>query len=481
VSAVFVLARLAVAVVFVISAVAKLRDRTGSRDAVRAFGLPHALVGPIAAGLPIFELVCAALLVTADPAATLGGAGSLLLLAAFTVAMVVNLAQGRRPDCHCFGSMRGGAIGWNTVGRNAGLLALAGLSLGGAGAAGSVPAELADYSGEQLLTGGLVALAGGVVAILGGALYTLMGRYGTVLLRLEALETATGLAAPKPAPSFELPDLDGALVRSDDLLGARPLLVVFVSHTCVLCEALLPDLERWQQDPEHAVQVVVISTGSAEANRVKAAEAGPTVLLQRDDEVARSFEVQGTPAAFLLGADGLFAAPAAYGVEAARALHDRTLRTVSSGHQHTHDQLHQIERRPVAAGDPLPDITVDTESDGLVPLADLVHDGAVLLFWRTDCGYCSVIADQVVPLQDAARIVVVSGSALPELRGQGLVGPVARDVGGKLMESLQVPGTPAAVRVRAGLTDSNLAVGGPAVLSLLSAGADVASQDTGAQ
>src|SRR3954447_10978042 len=104
-SIVVAVARLVLALVFVVSAVAKVRDREGSREAVVAFGVPSLLVGGVAAGLPVAELVCAALLVLPDPFATLGAVCSLVLLAAFTVAVVVNLIQGHQPECHCFGSI----------------------------------------------------------------------------------------------------------------------------------------------------------------------------------------------------------------------------------------------------------------------------------------------------------------------------------------------------------------------------------------
>jgi len=159
-------ARLVLAVVFVVSAVAKLRDRDGSREAVRGFGVPGPLVGIVAGGLPFAELACAVLLVLPDPAATLGAAPPLVLLGAFTLAVSVNLVRGNRVDCHCFGSVGDqGEIGWHTVVRTGGFLLLTTLSLVGAGCLLSVPEVVLDLSGVvALLWAGALLLLGVLVA-----------------------------------------------------------------------------------------------------------------------------------------------------------------------------------------------------------------------------------------------------------------------------------------------------------------------------
>ena len=467
-TAVVLIARLLLALVFVVSAVAKLRDREGSRAAVADFGVPAPLVGVIAAALPVVELLCAALLVSADPAATAGAVGSLLLLAAFTVAIVVNLVQGRRPDCHCFGQVGGGEVSWRSVARNVGLMVLAGLSLVGAGSFRSVPAVVADYSTGQTAAGTFLALLAAAVVGLALALRTLMGRYGGVLLRLEALEIATGTAPPRPAPAFELPDLEGRVVSLQDVLQQhRPVFVAFLSPTCTLCSELVPLLAQWQNDPQHPVSVVVLSTGTREANREKVEGTSLTVLLQLDGEVAEAYGVQGTPAAFLLGEDGLIAAPAAHGLDAVVGLHAAAVRTLD--HAHDGPLVHQIEPRPVSRGDVLPELNMVLDGGEPVSLQEVTAEPTVLLFWRTDCGFCAAVLDDVVARQDSTRVLVVSSTPADVLRASGLTAPLLEEQDGALSLALRVPGTPAAVRVRGGIVDSMLAIGGPEVLSLLDA------------
>src|SRR5215213_5019699 len=108
-------ARLVLAAVFALAGLTKLADHQGARQAMRDFGVPAALATAVA------------LLPTAS--AWWGAAGALALLALFIVGIGVSLARGRRPDCHCFGQIAAGPIGWGTLVRNAVLAAVAGFIL----------------------------------------------------------------------------------------------------------------------------------------------------------------------------------------------------------------------------------------------------------------------------------------------------------------------------------------------------------------
>ena len=476
-----VLARVFLAVVFVVSAVAKLRDREGSRKAVGDFGVPATLVSPVASLLPAAELASAALLVSADPAATAGSVLALLLLTAFTTAVVVNVRRGNPVECHCFGQVTSSVIGWPTVARNAGLLVLAGASLVGAGNQGSVPAELADYSGIQLAAGTGVLLLVAAVVVLGFAVYTLTARYGAVLLRIEALEFATGTAEPAVAPAFALPDLEGRdVVLAEVLSEGRPVLLVFVSTRCTLCGDLLPELAQWQATPQLPLRVLVASDDTVAANRAKMADTAPSLelLLFAGSELSRDYGLDGTPGAVLIGVDGRLASPMTYGVSGIRALTARTTQAMAAAERppqaHQHGQgapgglaLHQVVPRPVQAGDRLPALDVDTESGERRPLAELMPDETVLLFWRTTCGYCARIVDDVQALESSVSLALLTGSTSEEIRASGLRSPIVRDPDQALNTALQVPGTPAAVAVRSGVLTSPMALGGPDVLALL--------------
>jgi len=111
-------ARLVLAAVLAVAAIAKLSDRRRSREAFVAFGLPHRLAGPAALAAALAELVVAILLVPTSTAVA-GALGALVLLAAFSAMVAGALARGSAPDCGCFGSLTDSRVsGWTLV-RNA--------------------------------------------------------------------------------------------------------------------------------------------------------------------------------------------------------------------------------------------------------------------------------------------------------------------------------------------------------------------------
>ena len=130
------IARVALAATFTISAVAKIRDTDGARQAVRDFGVPSGVAPLVATSLAPLELASALLLLTTDVGVTAGGLLALGLLTAFTVGIVTNLLRGKRVDCHCFGAMSTKPLSWWSVVRNGVLMALAVVVLAGGTAQG---------------------------------------------------------------------------------------------------------------------------------------------------------------------------------------------------------------------------------------------------------------------------------------------------------------------------------------------------------
>src|SRR4051812_31367745 len=118
--------RLFLAAVLAVAAVAKLMDRRGAERAVTDLGLPQATAPLLAWIVPVVELTIAALLLPATTA-WWAAVAALVLLAAFTATMAINLWRGRTPDCHCFGQLTAGPIGRGTLLRNLLLVALAAL------------------------------------------------------------------------------------------------------------------------------------------------------------------------------------------------------------------------------------------------------------------------------------------------------------------------------------------------------------------
>jgi Methylamine utilisation protein MauE len=210
VNAVLLAARLVLAAVFCASGAAKLFDRDGTRATAVALGVPARLGGPAAVMLPAAELLVAAALIPASSAA-LAGWAALALLAVFAAAVAISLARGRRPGCHCFGQLTAAPIGWRTLARNAVLAGLAAfVAIGGWPDGGTSLGAVAATRPATVVAIVLLALA--VVA--DTVLVLLLGRYGTVLHRLDQLTGGTAAAAGMTAePGGAAEPLPGAYHR----------------------------------------------------------------------------------------------------------------------------------------------------------------------------------------------------------------------------------------------------------------------------
>jgi uncharacterized membrane protein YphA (DoxX/SURF4 family) len=117
--------RFVLGTVFALAGLAKLPRRAQFEDAVRGYRLvPDRLASPIARWLPVVEVAAGTLLLlglgTAPVAGLLG-----VFLVVFTGAVAINLARGRAIDCGCYGAGPARTIGWPTLVRNLGLLAMA--------------------------------------------------------------------------------------------------------------------------------------------------------------------------------------------------------------------------------------------------------------------------------------------------------------------------------------------------------------------
>src|SRR5215216_3761866 len=201
--AALLIARLVLAAVFSLAGVAKLSDLKGSRQVIIDFGLPAGLASSLAVLLPLAELGVGAALIPAS-SAWWGALGALGLLLLFVVGISMNLARGRKPECHCFGQVHSAPAGWKTLARNGVLAAVAGFVLWegyGGGAGPSALAWLGALSAAQL-----VGLLGGVLvlALLAGQwwfLVHLLRQNGRLLVRLEALEASLAAGGSAVAPS----------------------------------------------------------------------------------------------------------------------------------------------------------------------------------------------------------------------------------------------------------------------------------------
>jgi thiol-disulfide isomerase/thioredoxin len=479
--------RLGLACVFAVAGAAKLADRKGARKAAVDFGAPEALAGPLAVALPLAELAVAVLLLPAGTARW-GALGALGLLAIFSAAIVLALARGRAPDCHCFGQLHSEPAGWKTLGRNAGLAGLAVfVAVGGWSDPG--PGALAwigglEGTGILALVVGTVGVA--VVAVGGWALVQGMRAYGRVLLRLERVEHAlagAGLSIGEPeeempaigqtpgseAPAFSLRDIRGRAVTLDGLLGReRPLLLLFTSPTCGPCATLMPSVVDWQREHDDALTIALVTSGDPETVRDEAVRQGlARVLIDEELAVYHDYEANGTPSAVVVSADGYIASWVASGPEWIERLVSRTLDEPDDG------AAFEDEGLPV--GEPAPPLVLPDLDGRQVELADLRGAEIALLFWNPDCGFCRAMHEQLLaweahPPADAPQLVVVCGGESEAAAKEGFGSRVLLDAEFTAGGAFAAGGTPMAVRIDAdGNVASPLVAGTAAVFSLLGA------------
>jgi methylamine dehydrogenase accessory protein MauD len=219
------------------------------------------------------------------------------------------------------------------------LAGIAGLVLwgGSAGPAGDV----LPGPGELLLALVLAAILA-VVGLEGWFVLLLMQQQGRLLARLEALEarlgsehvatgTPVGVPIDAPAPRFALPELGGDVLTLDALCArGLPVLLVFVAPECDTCLELLPEIGRWQRAYTATLTVAALSRGTPDDNLIMRQHDIGDVLLEQDDEVARTYQVARFPSAVIVGPDGAIGSILASGMTAIGALVEQAVASRAS-------------------------------------------------------------------------------------------------------------------------------------------------------
>lgn len=355
--------RLVLAVVFLLAGATKFADPRGTRQALRDFGLPSLLARPMVLLLPAVEIAVALALIPSQ-LAWYGAWGALGLLGVFMLAVGVAMLRGRKPDCHCFGQLHSSPVGSKTLVRNAALAACAGW-LASRGPLRSGPelwtwiATLNETEQKFAFVAACavafmffraIVSARPVTESIESQLSFGWGDEGDGEDKEEAAPAqrpaprpvrrsarapmqrrpsppvsharGIGLAIGTPAPEFELPGPTGEKQSLQSLRGqGKDVMLVFASPLCKPCQALFPNLVRWMREMEGLPKIVLISRGAPQDHLAKLNEFGADrVLLQRHFEVAEAYDCDSTPAAVLVGADGMIRSGLAVGGPAIRQL-----------------------------------------------------------------------------------------------------------------------------------------------------------------
>jgi len=127
----------------------------------------------------------------------------------------------------------------------------------------------------------------------------------------EAPPAPRGVQVGGKAPRVNLPDIDGNEVNLEEIRNGRTALI-FWNPGCGFCQRLVDDLKSWEKDkPKGAPQLVLISTGSPEANREHGLDS--KILLDQGFRTGEAFGASGTPSAIVIDAEGNVASGLAVG------------------------------------------------------------------------------------------------------------------------------------------------------------------------
>src|SRR5690606_32347480 len=120
------------------------------------------------------------------------------------------------------------------------------------------------------------------------------------------------------APAISLPDLSGKTVKLADFKG-QDTLVLFWNPGCGFCKRMSEELKEWEANPpKNAPKLLVVSTGTVEANKEMGLQS--TVVLDEGFATGRAFGASGTPSGVLVDKAGKIASDLAVGAPGVMAL-----------------------------------------------------------------------------------------------------------------------------------------------------------------
>lgn len=337
-------APLLVTLTLLVSGVAKLGERAGTRDAMTSLRLSlRSLHGLVASTLPAAEIALALLLwVPLQALQVVVAVLILLLFLAYLGIIARALTFAEQVECSCFGSLASPTVTPATLGRNmllsilavltlvaalSGLLAtatvhepLAVVSLGGVvvAAVALTVLTLGGLGGEKTGTGADGRAAGASRAQHPSAAATpgaagRSGPTGPVGTADDAGEEVPGedglLDYQRVAiPPAVLQRPDGTLVSLQRLTAARAALLIFVSEGCGPCERVMDHAPEWLEELSPIMHVHFVLSRPLDGMRERTRERVGEVTLHDPEFTARqALDARGAPSAVLLGADGMLA------------------------------------------------------------------------------------------------------------------------------------------------------------------------------
>jgi peroxiredoxin len=272
-----------------------------------------------------------------------------------------------------------------------------------------------------------VAFAASLI-ILGWSFYQLALQNGRLTLRLERVEHVlqqsgelmqtpedvgiTGLNPGSLLRDFDLPLLGGGSMTLSQWAGRR-VLIAFIHPDCQPSRAFVSklSLQRADLDPT----VVLVSAGSLLKNQQMAAEFKVTcpILLQEDDELSSLYQVRGTPAGYVVDANGRTERPLLIGGDGLLAAMGVLSGVVIDSQPKTTKSLDRsrLLRTGLNAGSTAPEFTLPSIDGSEVTLRSLLAKRVLLVFSDPDCAPCQVLAPKLEKIHRRARdlhVVMIS-------------------------------------------------------------------------
>jgi hypothetical protein len=332
VSILLLTAQILLSAVLLVSGLAKVVDRRGTTDAMTSLRLPAPRLHPaVATLLPIGEIVLAIgpwipVWGVSMPAAALT-AGLMIL---YWVVIARALTFEERVSCSCFGNLGTPTVSRVTLVRNSLLIALAVLSVLGA----------VEYAPGLAHAASPVTILQLVAAVAITIVLTLV----TIRVTTTGEDRPTGgttdpdasVRGGRTADQQEEADLEyvrtptpfGMLQREDEdpmtlasLTAQHAALLIWVRPGCGPCERVLSSVPAWKDslDGILSMRTLFRSRPSDLAPTVRS-RAGDTAAWDIEGNLAASLRAHSSPAAVLLGADGLLAGGPVAGADAVTEL-----------------------------------------------------------------------------------------------------------------------------------------------------------------
>lgn len=300
---------LLLAIVLIMSGVAKLRDSGAVVDSFRTLRLPAQWVSWGApAALPWAEILLGcALLVTSGWVYLLAAVTSAMLFLTYLAIIARATRFEEKVECGCLGKLGLGIIGPITVARNTLLVATSLLAVVDATGSRSVLARM----GSNLAWLAMLALA--VVLT------------GFMVRGSRTGEHAAPASLPSPIevddyqrmviPYLTLTDSSGAITTVRELALRQARLLVYVNPHCGACVPVLEALPGFRRtNPELGAQAIFADAASAASPYVPV-EVRDDHFLDHEAVFVRAFEIS-SPGALLLGVDGFLAGGPVSGTDA---------------------------------------------------------------------------------------------------------------------------------------------------------------------